>query len=821
MNLKELTAWEERCTQEAPPQCTAACPLHLDVRGFCGHLARRHWDKAWSLLARTLPLPGLLARLCDAPCRTACLRKDLGGALAVGALERFCADAARPVGPPRPLPARHWPVAVLGCGLGGLCAAWELARRGFEVTLFRTALAGVPDDLPRAAVETEFENLERMGVEFAPLPTADAGLVEALRGDFRGVCVDGDALPELVAGLGEPDAVTCATGRSGLFANRPGEASYALRAAVGRRIAVSMERFLQGIALGTAREGEGPYHSRLVTDVSGVAAVPAVAPGAGFTADTAAAEAGRCLDCQCLTCVKHCVFLTHYKSYPKAYARQIYNNSSNVVGIRQANTMINSCMLCGLCEELCPGHFSMAAVCLDARRIMVGQNRMPPSAHAFALRDMAFANGEHCALARHAPGAIFSRYVFFPGCQLTACDPDGVAAAYADLRRRLGEVGLLLSCCGAPARWSGREALFREAMAALSAQWQGLGRPDLIVACPSCRTSLAEGLPEASLISYWSLLRTIGPPREAMALDGRRLAMNDPCAARHDATVQRDVRALLAECGVAPIEPALTGRTTECCGYGGLLVEANPELGAKAARHRAEAFAGDCVTYCAMCRDMLAKAGQRSLHLLDLLFPRTADPAGRPATGYSLRRENRARLKEHLLADLWQEPTTAPKATFEAVAMTCTEEAAQHMEERRILTSDIQKVLRHVEATGQRFVNADTGHCLAGYRPAVVTYWVEYAVTPAGYRVHNTWSHRLHFTEGQEANAVQVPEAAAQGWKCAACGGALVDREVAMQYLDGLFHVVLPGCPQCGQVLVAERLAQGKMRQVESLLEDK
>jgi len=114
--------------------------------------------------------------------------------------------------------------------------------------------------------------------------------------------------------------------------------------------------------------------------------------------------------------------------------------------------MINSCMLCGLCEELCPGNFSMAAVCLDARRVMVGQNRMPPSAHEFALRDMAFANGDHCALARHAPGKDSSRHLFFPGCQLTACDPGGVAAAYDDLRARLGKVGLLLSCCGAPAR---------------------------------------------------------------------------------------------------------------------------------------------------------------------------------------------------------------------------------------------------------------------------------------------------------------------------------------------------------------------------------
>jgi Fe-S oxidoreductase len=750
MHLKELTEWEDRCTQEAAPQCTAACPLHVDVRGFCAHMARRQWDKAWSLLARTLPLPGLVARLCEAPCRQACLRRDLGGAIAMGGLERFCAAVAQPVGPPRPLPSRHWRVAVLGSGLGGLCSAWELARRGFAVTLYRTVLAGIPDDLPTEIIENELENLERLGVTLEPAPALEPGLAEALLRDVQAVFVDADALPDAVCDFGAPDVATCGTSRTGLFASRPGEPSFAVRAAMGRRVAVSIERFMQGIPLRAARQGEGPYRSRLVTDVSGVAPALAIASEAGYTEETAGAEAGRCLDCQCLTCVKHCVFLAHYKSYPKAYARQIYNNSSNVVGIRQANTMINSCMLCGLCQELCPGDFSMAAVCLDARRVMVAQNRMPPSAHEFALRDMAFANGEHCALARHAPGTAFSRYLFFPGCQLAACDPDGVAAAYDDLRRRLGEVGLLLSCCGAPARWSGREELFQESMTTLGGQWRALGRPSLIVACPSCQTALAKGLPEAPRISYWSLLQTLGLPRGAVAATGAKLAINDPCAARHDEGLRQAVRALLGQCGVSLVEPALSGQTAECCGYGGLLVEANPELGARVAKHRAEAAAEDFVTYCAMCRDMLAKAGKRSLHLLDLLFPRGEDPAARPPTGYSRRRENRARLKERLLTELWREPRPGPKEAFEAIPVVFTDEAAGRMEERRILRSDIQKVLRHVEETGRRFVHAETGHFLAAFRPVAVTYWVDYEVTATGYLVHNTWSHRLQIMGGRQ-----------------------------------------------------------------------
>jgi hypothetical protein len=70
-------------------------------------------------------------------------------------------------------------------------------------------------------------------------------------------------------------------------------------------------------------------------------------------------------------------------------------------------------------------------------------------------------------------------------------------------------------------------------------------------------------------------------------------------------------------------------------------------------------------------------------------------------------------------------------------------------------------------------------------------------------------------------SAIRVPEAEVRGWKCAACDCELIYREVTMQYMDGLFHIELLGCPQCGQVLVPEPLAQGKMHQVEQLLEDK
>lgn len=70
-------------------------------------------------------------------------------------------------------------------------------------------------------------------------------------------------------------------------------------------------------------------------------------------------------------------------------------------------------------------------------------------------------------------------------------------------------------------------------------------------------------------------------------------------------------------------------------------------------------------------------------------------------------------------------------------------------------------------------------------------------------------------------SVIKVPEADVAGWKCAACNEEMVSRPVELEYLDSLFNVELPACPKCGYVLIPEGLANGKMQQVEQLLEDK
>ena len=129
-------------------------------------------------------------------------------------------------------------------------------------------------------------------------------------------------------------------------------ASPATQAGQGRRAAQTLDRLVSGVSLTAAREkAQGPLH----TDITGIAPNPRREPaGLTHTPEEAAQEAARCLQCQCLICVKECVYLQKYKGYPRVYARQAHNNASIVKGLHTANAMINGCALCGQCITHCP-----------------------------------------------------------------------------------------------------------------------------------------------------------------------------------------------------------------------------------------------------------------------------------------------------------------------------------------------------------------------------------------------------------------------------------------------------------------------------------
>jgi Fe-S oxidoreductase/thioredoxin reductase len=663
-------------------------------------------------------------------------------------------------------------VAIVGGGLCGLTAAADLTRKRYTVAVYESGsvLGGrirsyAENVLPRNILENDINSLLKQGIELhlnAPVSARMEGgqiTLDQLRRENDAVFIATGAsgsFDAAVAGLGSIDATTRATAVNGVFASlevvgNANEMSSILAMSEGRIAATSIDRFIQRVSLTASRSNEGPYESCLYTNTQGIArSVVTAKKNASYTKEEAILEAGRCIQCECMECVKACEYLKSYGDYPKKYARSIYNNLSIVMGTRGANKLINSCSLCGQCAEICPNDFDMSLLCKSARETMVKQGHMPPSAHDFALRDMQFSNSEAFALTRPQPGKTESQYVFFPGCQLSASAPEQVEQVYAYLCAKLPSVGLMLRCCGAMANWAGQKELFKQALDEFKVEYQKLGTPTVILACSSCYQVFQENLPEIKIKSLWQVMDEKGLP-EGITKRNTTLAIHDPCSTRYESAIQDSVRHLASQLGVKVEELPLNREKTSCCSYGGDMWLSNREISNKVINKRISESKNDYLTYCAMCRDFFANHGKPSLHLLDIIFSsELSTRATRRGPGYSDRHENRARLKRKLLKDLWSE-TMPDEKSYASIHLTFSDEVERQLEDRLILVEDIQQVIEYAQKTGKRFKQPQSGHLLAHFKPTRVTYWVEYLPKGEGYEVFKAYSHRMELGEETKA----------------------------------------------------------------------
>ena len=183
MDGQRVKAWEARCIEEQPPACAVGCPLRVDVRGMLAKAKTGDFAGACAIYARFVALPAVLGRICDHPCEAVCRRAEAGGAIRVGAIERAIVEAAYETirrAPQRARKAKR--VAVVGAGLSGLTAAFDLAMKGCAVTVFEAEprpLARLTRDyagaLPLAAIEADVAALMKLGVAFLCQSRVDDG----------------------------------------------------------------------------------------------------------------------------------------------------------------------------------------------------------------------------------------------------------------------------------------------------------------------------------------------------------------------------------------------------------------------------------------------------------------------------------------------------------------------------------------------------------------------------------------------------------------------------------------------------------------------
>ncbi len=180
LNEEQALTEAKRCLDCANPSCMEGCPVGIDIPGFIKNIERGEFLEAARTLKKTSALPAVCGRVCpqEKQCESKCIHLKMGHeAVAIGYLERFAADYERESGQisvPEIAAKNGIKVAVVGSGPAGLSFAGDMAKMGYDVTVFEALHEiggvlkyGIPEfRLPNKIVDVEIENLSKMGVTF-------------------------------------------------------------------------------------------------------------------------------------------------------------------------------------------------------------------------------------------------------------------------------------------------------------------------------------------------------------------------------------------------------------------------------------------------------------------------------------------------------------------------------------------------------------------------------------------------------------------------------------------------------------------------------
>ena len=177
-NEEEAVAEAERCLNCKNAQCMKGCPVSINIPGFIAKVKERDFEGAYQVISESSALPAVCGRVCpqESQCEGKCIRGFKGDPVAIGKLERFVADWAREHGirPKMADKLNGHKVAVIGSGPAGLTCAGDLAKLGYDVTIFEALHKaggvlsyGIPEfRLPKdKVVAAEVENVKSLGVK--------------------------------------------------------------------------------------------------------------------------------------------------------------------------------------------------------------------------------------------------------------------------------------------------------------------------------------------------------------------------------------------------------------------------------------------------------------------------------------------------------------------------------------------------------------------------------------------------------------------------------------------------------------------------------
>ncbi len=727
------------CRQNEPPFCTAECPFRLDVKDLMKKIQKGRFNAAFRTFQNTVGFPGIVAAACPHPCEKACLRAEKDGSLHLHQLEQaMLSYATRKKPNAYNMPGKGKKIAVIGGGISGLACTLSLCHKKYDVTVFEKSgrIGGhLWDVLSPEIFLSDIE--EQFQFESYTLESGREILALTEVSEFDAVYVaTGKGGADF--GLSLSGSGAYASGQNGVFLGGSLMGADTMQAiADGLEASHAMEWYLK---TGGMNQPAAPKGTGLRLDSSRLTEMPEVIPADGerYSEEEAAKEAGRCALCSCDACMRECDLMRLFEKTPRRIYEEVYITIHPGTLSRDgtwATRLISTCNQCGLCKSVCPQKIDIGKFFRQSHQAMVKKGAMPWAFHDYFLRDMEFSNGEAALLKKATRTDGTPSYVFFPGCQMGASDPDYVKESYRYLLSKQPDTALWLRCCGAPADWGGEEERHEAEIREIRKQWEEMGKPEVVFGCPTCRQMFAKYLPEISGEFLYEKMAEWGidlPKPET-----ETCSIFDPCASRDFPELQQSVRKLTEGMGI-PLTPlSHEGELAQCCSYGGHTSVAASLYSREVARERLAEKENPYIAYCVNCRDTFASQSKPVYHLLDLVFG--LNGSGRIPPTLTERWENRRELKRSLLMEYWNEETEKRKK----MNLWISEELKRKLSRDMILESDMAEVISWCEETGRRLKDPETGHLVGHKKIQNMTFWAEYLPKEDGFELFGGYAHRM------------------------------------------------------------------------------
>ncbi len=741
--IDEMNQKIKSCLQDEDPFCTSACPFHLNVKDFVQKLKRGSVDAAYKAYRNATGFPQIAALLCEHPCQDVCPRKETDSAIQLNLLEQAVCQLTKNKKPTDyNIPKKNFRIAVVGGGITGLGCTLRLAEKKYQVTLFEKSdkLGGtLKQILPEEILQGEISN-QFMFIEY------DLRMNHEIK-----------SLDELA----EFDAVYIATGNGGndfglLKNSLPGHfiggsilgLNKMEALAMGLLTTNSVEWWLKTKNMPPKQEYT---HCQMQIDTESIHPSPAILPANGtYTKEEMICEAKRCLECSCDGCRRYCDLFDIYKKLPKRLKDEVENsiNPKNVDGGGYTyKRLMAACNACGQCKEHCPREIDFGSYILEGRAKIQEKGQMPPAFYGYWLADCEHAMSPVNVVTKLPEQTGKADFAFFPGCQLGASDPEYVKKTYAFLCAVRPGTGIALNCCGVPALWAGKTKMHQESLGKLKKQWEDLGKPVYLFSCPTCYEQFKQFLPEIPRQMIYEL-----PEIEQLAKEkaektvSQTLSVFDPCASRHNPSVQKAVRKLVITLGHTEDSLNCGGENAMCCSWGGHGSIANPDFAKKVIKRRIEQNEHSYVAYCINCRDIFAEAGKPTYHILDLLFD-LYDSQRQPPL-LSDRRRNREKLAAAFNGRTIQfREENIVMQNENKYHVEIPESLKEEMSRNYILEETALQVINHCENHNETIFSKNTQHYFGHLRIDYATYWVEYEKHFDRIKLVNVYSHRMNIDD--------------------------------------------------------------------------